>query len=116
MIKVYGILFTQFIFTFELVLITQIIIIKEYLLNKPVLGIVLICFAAVIFLTTFIVFLCNPNKLLQKVQVNYIILTIITVCETIILVYVAIFYSPNYVIGAIAFVIAISIGFFCFSF
>ena len=115
MIKVYGILFTQFIFTFELVLITQIIIIKEYLLNKPVLGIVLICFEAVIFLTTFIVFLCNP-KLLQKVQVNYIILTIITVCETIILVYVAIFYSPNYVIGAIAFVIAISIGFFCFSF
>ena len=114
MVKVYGILCTQFIFTFGLLLITQINIIKEYLLSKSVLGIVLLCIASVIFLTTFIIFLCNP-KLLQKVPVNYIILLIITVCETVILVYVAAFYPSHYVIGAMAFVIAICVGIFFIS-
>ena len=41
MIKVYGILLTQLIITFGLILITQIIIIKNYLLGNSILGIVI---------------------------------------------------------------------------
>ena len=114
MVKVYGILLTQFIFTFGIVLITQINIIKEYLLNNLILCLVLLCIASVIYLTTFIIFLCNP-RLLQKVPVNYIILAVITICFTIILVFISASYPSHYVIGAMAFVIAISVGIFIVS-
>ena len=114
MLKVYGILLTQFIFTFGIILITQINIIKKILINNFPLCLALVCIASVIYLTTFIIFLCNP-RLLQKVPVNYIILFVITICMTIILVFIAICYPPHYVIGAMAFVIAISIGIFVVS-
>ena len=115
MIKVYGILLTQFIITFGLILITQIEIIKKYLLDNSVLFIVLVCCSIAIFITAFIIFLCNP-KLLQKVPINYIILFIITICESIILVYISICYTFEYVIGAMSFVLAISFSIFAISF
>ena len=115
MIKVYGILLTQFIITFGLILITQIKIIKNYLLHNSKLGIALLCCSIVLFMTAFIIFLCNP-KLLQKVPINYFTLFIITICESIILVYVSISYSFEYVIGAISYVLAISLSIFATSF
>jgi len=115
MIKVYGILLTQFIITFGLILITQIEIIKNYLLDNSILFIVLFYSSIAIFLTVFVIFLCNP-KLLQKVPINYIILFIITICESIMLVYVSICYTFEYVIGAMSFVLAISLSIFAISF
>ena len=62
----------------------------------------------------FYYFLCNP-RFLQKVPMNYIILAVITICFTIILVFISASYPSHYVIGAMAFVIAISVGIFIVS-
>ena len=114
MLKVYGILLAQFIFTFGLILICHINKIKNYLIHHIVLYIILISISGVIYLATFIVFSCNP-KLLRKVPQNYIILFIITICLSILLTYISILYSFQCVLGAISFVTAICVSIFSIS-
>lgn len=111
MLKVYGILLFQFIITFGLILITQINKIKSYLLKHNILCIVSVSISAFIFLTAFILFLCNP-KLMRKVPLNYFVLFLITICESIILVYISIIYSYQYILGAISYVTAICLSIF----
>ena len=109
MLKVFGILICQLIFTFAFVLICQIKVIKEFLLSQDVLAICLLCIALFVYIVLFIIFLCKPD-LMRNVPTNYIILSITTICMTIILVYLCIFYEPEIVIAAIAFLIAISLA------
>ena len=111
MLKVYGILLFQFIITFGLILISQINKIKSYLLKHNILCIVSVSISAFIFLTAFILFLCNP-KLMRKVPLNYFVLFLITICESIILVYISIIYSYQYILGAISYVTAICLSIF----
>ena len=114
MLKVYGILLAQFIFTFGLILICQINKIKNYLIHHIALYIILISISGLVYLVTFIVFTCNP-KLLRKVPQNYIILFIITICLSILLTYISILYSYQCVLGAISFVTAICVSIFVIS-
>ena len=114
MLKVYGILLTQFLFTFGIILVCQLNKIKKFLINHIVLYAVLISISAVVFLAAFIVFTCNPN-IMKSVPTNYIVLFTITICETILLTYVCILYSFEYIIGAISFVTAICVSIFAIS-
>lgn len=109
MLKVFGILIFQLIFTFAIVLICQIEVIKEFLLSQNILAICLLSISLFVYIVLFIIFLCSPN-LMRKVPTNYIILSIATICMTIILVYLCIFYEPEIVIAAIAFLIAICLA------
>ena len=104
--KVYGILLTQFIITFGLILICQIKIIKNYLNRNRILYIVLMISAGLIFAVLFAIMTCYPSYL-KKVPKNYIFLFLFTICETILLVYVSILYSFIYILGAISFVTVI---------
>ena len=101
--KVYGILLTQFIITFGLILICQIKIIKNYLNRNRILYIILMILAGLIFAGSFAIMTCYPS-FLKKVPKNYIFLFLFTICETILLVYVSILYSFIYILGAISFV------------
>ena len=115
--KVYGILLSQFILTFSLILICQINIIKKYLLSHRDLYLSLMTLSFFIFFVSFIIFMCNPS-LMKRVPQNYIFLFLFTISETILLIYVSILYSFQYVLGAIVFVIGISVSIFtmsCFS-
>ena len=115
--KVYGILLSQFILTFSLILICQINIIKKFLLSHRQLYLSLMILSISIFLISFIIFMCKPS-LMKKVPQNYIFLFLFTISETILLIYVSILYSFQYVLGAIVFVIGISVAIFtmsCFS-
>ena len=111
MLKVFGILLTQFIFTFGLILICQIKKIKNFLFTHTILLIILMSISGFIFLTSFIIFMCKPD-IMRKVPHNYIVLFLITICETILLCYISILYSFIYVLGAIAYVTAICIAIF----
>ena len=109
MLKVFGILTFQLIFTFAIVLICQIKVIKEFLLSQNILAICLICIATFVYLVLFVIFLCSPN-LMRRVPTNYIIIFITTICITINLVYICIYYKPEIVVAAIAFLIAICLA------
>lgn len=111
LLKVFGILLTQFIFTFATILICQIETIKKFLFSHTLLYIILLSFSGFIFITAFIIFICNPN-LVRKVPHNYIILFSITICETILLTYISILYQFEYILGAISFIIAICLALF----
>ena len=104
--KVYGILLVQFILTFGLILICQIKVIKNFLFVKKALYISLMTLSGITFIVSFIIFVCNPS-LLKKVPHNYIFLFLFTISETILLIYVSILYSFEYVLGAIVFLISI---------
>ena len=84
LMKVYGIVFFEFVLIFALVLIFQIKKIKDYLYEKPIFAIIVSLISLVIFIIIVIIFECNPAS-----------------C-----------YSFQVVVGAITCVIAISIG--CF--
>ena len=112
-LKVYTILLTQFIFTFGIVLICQIKVIKNFLLNNNILFIFLII-SVFIFIVSFIILLCKP-QLMRHVPQNYIFLFTVTICETIILVYICIFFAFQYIIGALVFIIAICVVIFFIS-
>lgn len=109
MLKVYGILLFQYIFTFGIILLCQAPRIKLFLIENDGLGIFLMIISLIIFITAFILFLCKP-EITRKVPLNYLVLFVITICETILLCYISIFYNFQYVLGAICFIIAI-----CFS-
>ena len=112
MLKVFGILIFQLAFTFAIVLICQIKIIKDFLLSQLVLATCLLGICSFIYIVAFIIFLCKPT-LMRRVPTNYIILFITTICITIDLVYICIFYQPEIVVAALAFLIAICLAMFC---
>ena len=112
--KVYGILLVQFIITFSLILICQINVIKAFLFKQKALYISLIILSGITFILSFIIFICFPS-FLKKVPQNYIFLFLFTISETILLVYISILYSFEYVLGAIVFLIGICIVIFFIS-
>jgi FtsH-binding integral membrane protein len=112
MLKVFGILLFQFIITFGVILIAQIEKVKTYLHHNMTLCIVLLCVSLFIYLTAFVIFMCNPN-LIRKVPINYIILFTITISFTIILSFISSFYYFVYVLGAMSFIIAVCLAIFC---
>ena len=104
--KVYLILLVQFFLTFGLILICQIKIIKNYLSSNKVLYISLIVVSIIIFIFSFVILICFPS-FLKKVPQNYIFLFLFTISETILIVYLSLFYCFECVLGAISFVISI---------
>ena len=114
MLKVFGILLTQLIFTFVLVLICQIKQIKPILLEQKILCIVLMSLSSLGFLVIFIIFIWKPT-IMRKVPQNYICIFMVTIFVTILLVYISILYPVHYVVGAVSFVIAISLAIFFIS-
>lgn len=109
MLKVYGILFFQLLFTFGFVLICQLKKIKDFLLEQKELFIVLMSAGLLIYIIIFIIFICKPG-ILKKVPHNYICILIVTICMTIFLVYLSILYPPHFVIGAMSFVLIITLA------
>ena len=114
MLKVYGILLFQFIFTFGIILVCQIQIIKKYLLSQRTLCISLMASFSFVYLFAFTIFLCRPD-LMRKVPINYIVIFLITICETIVLTYLSIFFQPEIIIATITFLTAICLAIFCIS-
>ena len=112
--KVYGILLFQFIFTFSLILICQIKVIKKFLYQYPKLYISLMIISSIIFIVSFIIFICYPS-FLRKYPQNYIFLFLFTISETILLIYVSILYSFYCVLGSIIFIIGICVVIFLIS-
>jgi FtsH-binding integral membrane protein len=111
MLKVFGILLFQFLITFAFIFITQIEKIKLYLFNHYVLCLVLSVISLVLYVTSFIIFSCKPS-IIRKVPANYIILFLITISMTIMLVFISIEYSFQYILGATTFLIAICLAMF----
>ena len=114
LIKVYGILIAQFFFTFSIILICQNKKIKTFLFKHVSLYIILMSISGFVFLTAFIIFMCKP-KIMRKVPQNYIVLFLITICETVLLTYLSILYEFIYVLGAISFVATLCIAIFFLS-
>lgn len=114
MLKVYGILLAQFVFTFSIVLICQHKKIKDFLFQHVSLYIILMSISGFVFIVSFIIFMCKP-KTMRKVPQNYIVLFIITICETILLTYLSILYQFSYILGSVSFVTAICIAIFFLS-
>ena len=114
LLKVYGILIAQFLFTFSIVLICQIKKIKMFLFAHILLYIILMSFSGFVYITAFIIFMCKP-KTMRKIPQNYIVLFLITICETVLLSYLSILYEFVYVLGAVSFVSAICIAIFFLS-
>jgi FtsH-binding integral membrane protein len=110
-LKVFGILLFQLAFTFAIVLICQINIIKDFLFSQSVLGICLLSIAIFVYLVLFIIFLCKPT-LMRRVPANYIIIFIATICLTIILVYLSINYKLEIIVASIAVLFAICLAMF----
>jgi hypothetical protein len=112
MLKVYGILLFEFIFTFIFVFIGQINAIKEYFINHQTLALVLIFVFFGIYLFVFITYLCKPS-LMKQVPQNYIFLLIVTICFTIFVFFISIVYDFQIVVSAMAFLFAICLSVFC---
>ena len=114
MLKVYGILLFQFIFTFGIILLCQIKIIKQYLLSQKILCACLMGVFLFIYLISFSIFLCKPD-LMRRVPINYIVIFSITICETIVLTYLSIFFQLEIIVSAITFLTAICLAIFFIS-
>ena len=114
LLKVFGILLTQFIFTFGIILICQLNIIKNFLFSHKIMYIIIMSVSGLIFLSAFFIFLCKPS-IVRKFPHNYFILFSITICETILLAYISILYQFEYVLGSVCFVLAICLALFSIS-
>ena len=112
--KVYGILLVQFILTFGLILICQIKVIKNFLYNHKALYISLMILSGLVFAISFTILICYPS-LMRTVPYNYIFLFLFTFSETVLLIYISILYSFQYVFGSIAFVSCICVVIFFMS-
>ena len=112
--KVYGILLVQYILTFGLILICQIKVIKLFLFNQNALYISLMILSGLVFAISFAIFICFPS-LMRRVPYNYIFLFLFTLSEAVLLVYISILYSFQYVFGAIVFVSGICVAIFFIS-
>ena len=111
LMKVYGIVFFEFVLIFALVLIFQIKSIKDYLYKNPIFAIVVSCISLGVFIIVVIIFECNP-KVLNVVPANYILLFLVAICLGFSCALISSCYSFEVVVGAITCVIAISIGSF----
>ena len=113
-IKVFGILIIQFLFTFAFIFICQIKTVKKYLDDHPFLCLILIGGSVFILLVTFIIMLCKPI-LMKEVPQNYIFLILNTIAMTVLLICFTIFFKFEYVLGAVVLIIAICLGIFIIS-
>lgn len=109
LMKVYGIVFFEFVFIFALVLIFQIKSIKNYIHDNPVFALVSSIICLVVFIIIIIIFQCCP-KVLNAVPTNYILLFLVAICLGLTCAFLSACYSFEVVIGAVTCVIAISIG------
>lgn len=112
--KVYSLVLIQFGFTFAFVLLFQIKILKNFLFEHTLLYVILLAISCFVLIVSFIILLCKPEYL-KTVPKNYIFLLLITVAETILLVYISILYSFHYVLAALVMIIGICFGVFLIS-
>ena len=113
-LKVFGILLFLFLFTFGLIFLCQINIIKNYLDDHPFLCLILIGGSAIILCVSFIIMLCKPT-LMREVPQNYIFLILNVIAMTILLICFTIFFEFEYVLASVVLVIAICLGIFLIS-
>ena len=111
LMKVYGIVFFEFVFIFALVLIFQIKSIKDKVHENPIFAIVISIISLIVYTILIIILECNP-KLLNEIPTNYILLFLIAICLGFSCALIASCYSFEVVLGAITCVIAISLGSF----
>ena len=112
LMKVYGIVFFEFLIIFGLVMIFQIQSIKDYFHEHSGLFFALLGISIVVVFIFLVIFLCS-NELLRKVPANYIALFFVTIFLGIFCALIASFYNFIIVLGTITCVISISIGAFC---
>ena len=113
-LKVFGILLFLFLFTFGLIFLCQIEIIKNYLIDHPFLCLILIGGASIILCVSFIIMLCKPI-LMKAVPQNYIFLILNVIAMTLLLICLTIFFKFEYILAAVVLVIAICLGIFIIS-
>ena len=111
LMKVYGIVFFEFVLIFALVLIFQIKSIKDKVHENPIFAIVISTISLFVYIIVIIIFECNP-KLLNVVPANYILLFLVAICLGFSCALISSCYSFEVVLGAITCVIAISLGSF----
>ena len=90
--KVFGIVFSQLIFTILSILFFQTKIAKNFVTKHENFFVFSIITSSITFLVVYFILLCN-RQLARKVPYNYFILFIITFCETVICSTVAMAYS-----------------------
>ena len=112
LMKVYGIVFFEFLIIFGLVMIFQIQSIKDYFHEHSGLFFALLGISIFVVFIFLVIFLCS-NELLRKVPANYIALFFVTIFLGIFCALIASFYNFIIVLGTITCVISISIGAFC---
>jgi len=109
MLKVFGILIFQLLFTFCFVLICQINSIKKFLLSHTTLCYTTVGIASFVFIIILIIFLCEPRSI-REFPYNYILLTLVTISQTIILIYITVAFKAHIVVGAIAILIGFCVA------
>ena len=112
LMKVYGIVFFEFLIIFGLVMIFQIQSIKDYFHEHSGLFFALLGISIFVVFIFLVIFLCS-NELLRKVPANYIALFFVTIFLGIFCALIASLYNFIIVLGTITCVISISIGAFC---
>ena len=112
LMKVYGIVFFEFLIIFGLVMIFQIQSIKDYFHEHSGLFLALLGISIVV-VFIFLVIFSYSKDLLRKVPANYIALFFVTIFLGIFCALIASFYNFIIVLGTITCVISISIGAFC---
>ena len=80
--KVFGIVFAQLSFTFFCVLLSQLNIIKNFVIHNENFAVYFIIFSAICFMVIYFILICN-RELGRTFPYNYIILSAITFFETI---------------------------------
>lgn len=112
LMKVYGIVFFQYIFIFILVLIFQLQTLKDFILEHEALFWAFLGITILILIILIIIFECCP-KVLWEVPCNYIALFIFTFFLGFACAFIGSFYHFQGVVAAITCIIAICIGSFC---
>ena len=112
LMKVYGIVFFEFLIIFGLVMIFQIQSIKDYFHEHSGLFFALLGISIFVVFIFLVIFLCS-NELLRKVPANYIALFFVTIFLGIFCALIASLFNFIIVLGTITCVISISIGAFC---
>ena len=112
LMKVYGILFFQFLIIFGLVMLFQIKSITNYLENHGAFYAGILIVSIFVFILILIIFICCPTTL-RNVPCNYIMLFVLTFFLGILCASIGSCYQFEAVLGAITCVFAICIGSFC---
>ena len=99
--KVFGIVFSQLIFTIFFILVFQTTTAKKFVMKHENFFVVSVLSSMITFIISYFILLCN-RKLSRKVPYNYIFLFIITLCETNVCATIAMAYSPQVVLVSLA--------------